>query len=78
MVRKVHKYANGGQVKDHYADGGDVPEENRSDYRYPKPKFMDAVKDRVKGMFTSGAAGKAAKQIGGRKKQIDDAVDDMS
>lgn len=75
MVRKVRKYADGGKViQDHSME---------TSYRYPKPKFGDAVIDRVKGLFTGGAAGKAAKQIDGgdrsrRKKQIDDAVDSMS
>jgi len=71
MVRKVHKYANGGQVKDHSTE---------TSYRYPKPTYMDAVKDRVKGMFTGGAAGKAAKEVDSnrRKRDLDRAIDDMS
>lgn len=75
MVRKVHKYADGGKVdRDHSYD---------TDYRYPKPKFKDAVVDRVKGLFTGGAAGRAAKKVdgsagGARKRQLDRAIDDMS
>lgn len=74
MVVKRRKYANGGQITDHSTE---------TNYRYPKPTYAEAVKDRVKGLFTSGAAAKAAKQVDGgdrsrRKKQIDDAVDKMS
>lgn len=73
MVIKKRKYANGGQIKDH----------NATSYRYPKPSYAEAVKDRVKGLFTSGAAGRAAKKVdasegGARKRHIDEAVDDMS
>ena len=69
MVRKVHKYANGGQIKDHSTE---------TSYRWPKPSYMDAVKDRVKGMFTGGAAGKAAKELDRRKPDLDRTIDDMS
>ena len=73
MVVKKRKYANGGQVKDHTS----------TDYRYPKPSYMEAVKDRVKGAFTGGAAGRAAKKVNGseggaRKRQLDKAIDEMS
>jgi hypothetical protein len=73
MVRKVRKYANGGQVTDHTS----------SDYRFPKPTYGEAVKDRVKGFFTSGAAGRAAKKVSGsgdgaRKRRLDKAIEDMS
>lgn len=74
MVRKVRKYADGGKVvADHTSTG----------YRYPKPTYTDAVKDRVKRLFTGGAAGRAAKKVdggegGARKRQIDKAVDEMS
>lgn len=73
MVVKKRKYANGGQVKDHTS----------TDYRWPKPSFAEAVKDRVKGAFTSGAAGQAAKKVSGskdgaRKRQLDKAIDEMS
>lgn len=69
MVRKVRKYANGGQVKDYTSTG----------YRWPKPTYGEAVFDRMKEMVSGGAAGKAAKQVDAnrRKKQIDDAVDSM-
>lgn len=82
MVIKKRKYANGGQIKDHCADGG-IPEDMRTGYRYPKPSYAEAVKDRVKRAFTGGAAGRAAKKVdasegGARKRQIDKAVDDMS
>ena len=41
MVRRVHKYADGGKVvKDHS--------------EYDKPTYMGAVKDRVKGMLGMG------------------------
>ncbi len=69
MVRRAHCYADGGKiVKDHTA----------TDYRYPAPTYGEAVKDRVKSMFSSGAAAKAGKQVSGRQRQIDKAVDDAS
>lgn len=75
MVRKTHCYADGGKVDhDHTYD---------TDYREPAPRYRDAFVDRVKALFTSGMAGKAAKQVSGskdgaRKRQIDKAVEDMS
>lgn len=57
MVIKRRKYANGGQVTDHMEDY------HRTDYKFPKPSYLGAVKDRIKGAFSGGAAGKAAKTI---------------
>lgn len=70
MVRKVRKYANGGQIKDHTSTG----------YRWPKPSYTEAVIDRVKGAFTGGAAGKAAKEVDNnrRKRDLDRAIDEAS
>lgn len=69
MVRRTHKYADGGKiVKDHSTESG---------YVYPKPTYMEAVKDRVKGFFSSGIAGKGADTLKRSKslrdKQIEDA-----
>jgi hypothetical protein len=62
--------AHGGKMRK--ADGGKVE----------KPKYMDAVKDRVKdllgvGPSSTGMAKKAADKLEGRNKQIDDAVTEM-
>lgn len=69
MVRRVHKYADGGKiVRDH---------SNDTSYVYPKPSYADAVKDRVKGFFTKGAAKKASDEVTGRQKQLDKQIDSM-
>lgn len=64
MVRRVHKYADGGKVK---------PE-------YEKPTYMGAVKDRVKELAglgpkavkdNSGLTGNAARALTDRKAKLD-------
>jgi hypothetical protein len=98
MRGRVHTYAEGGAVakghgpikaapkkqpqagsikgKLYRADGGKVKAE------YPKPSYMEAVKDRVKEIFTSqaksstGMAKRAADKIEARRSRIDAAVDE--
>lgn len=59
-----------------FADGGKVKGE------YPKPSYMEAVKDRVKEIFTSpaksstGMAKQAADKLEARRSRIDSAVDE--
>ncbi len=69
MVRKVTKYADGGKVeRDHSFD---------TDYKFPRPTYGEAVVDRLKRMVGGGAAGRAAKKVKGRERQINRQLADM-
>jgi hypothetical protein len=46
MVSKVHEYANGGQVEDHTS----------TNFRWPKPSYIEAMVDRTKELRDRAAA----------------------
>lgn len=64
MVRRTHKYADGGKVvKDHTATG----------YVFPKPTYGEAVADRIKEMVTPK---KRTAVTGTRRSQLDKTIED--
>jgi hypothetical protein len=72
-MRAKKKMPPAGAIKSKlYADGGKA--------EYPKPRYMDAVKDRLKSMLgvgddSTGLAKRAADKLADRRRQIDEITD---